>query len=69
MHTLLFKKFNIAKFVEREISFMFLKYLPTEIVEIAGITIIFLFLIGTILILLFTSDQANIKNLYLKKAK
>ena len=48
---------------------MFLKYLPTEIGEIAGITIIFLFLIGTILILLFTSDQANIKNLYLKKAK
>ena len=48
---------------------MFLNYLPSEVVEIVGISMVFLFLIGTILILLFTSDQANTKNLYLKKAK
>ena len=48
---------------------MFLNYLPNEIVEVVGLTMIFLFLIGTILILLFTSDQANTKNLYLKKVK
>ncbi len=48
---------------------MFLNYLPIEMVEVVGISMIFLFLIGTILILLFTSDQANTKNLYLKKAK
>ena len=48
---------------------MFLSYLPSEIIELVGITIIFSFLIGTILILFFTSDQANTKNLYLKKAK
>jgi len=48
---------------------MFLNYLPNEIVEVIGLTIIFSFLVGTILILLFTSDQANTKNLYLKKVK
>jgi len=48
---------------------MFLNYLPSEMVEVVGLTIMFSFLIGTILILLFTSDQANTKNLYLKKAK
>ena len=48
---------------------MFLNYLPSEMIEVVGITMIFSFLISTILILLFTSDQANIKNLYLKKAK
>lgn len=48
---------------------MFLNYLPSEMVEIVGISMIFLLLIGTILILLFTSDQANKKNLYLKKVK
>jgi len=48
---------------------MFLNYLPGEIVEVFGLIIIFSFLVGTILILLFTSDQANTKNLYLKKAK
>ena len=48
---------------------MFLNYLPHEMVELIGLVIIFSFLIGTILTLLFTSDQANTKNLYLKKAK
>ena len=48
---------------------MFLSYLPSEMVEVMEVTMIFAFLIGTILILLFTSDQANTKNLYLKKAK
>ena len=48
---------------------MFLNYLPTEMVEIVGLIMIFSFLIGTILTLLYTSDQANKKNLYLKKAR
>ena len=48
---------------------MFLNYLPSEMAEVVGIILIFSFLIGTILILLFTSDQANLKNLYLKKVK
>ena len=48
---------------------MFLNYLPSEMVEVVGLTMIFSFLVGTILILLFTSDQSNTKNLYLKKAK
>ncbi len=48
---------------------MFLNYIPIEMVEAVGLALIFSFLIGTILILLFTSDQANKKNLYLKKAK
>ena len=43
---------------------MFLNYLPNEMVELIGVTMIFSFLIATILILLFTSDQANTKNLY-----
>jgi len=38
-------------------------------VEVVGLTMIFSFLVGTILILLFSSDQSNSKNLYLKKAK
>ena len=48
---------------------MFLNYLPSEMAEVIGLTMIFSFLVGTILILFFTSDQANKKNLYLKKAK
>ena len=48
---------------------MFLNYLPSEFAEIIVLTMIFSFLVGTILILLFTSDQANTKNLYLKKVK
>ena len=48
---------------------MFTNYLPNEMVTVLEITMIFTILIGTILIMLFTSDQANKKNLYLKKAK
>ena len=48
---------------------MFLNYLPNEMVEVFGLVMIFSFLVGIILILLFTADQANTKNLYLKKAK
>ena len=48
---------------------MFLNYLPSEMVEVFGLTMIFTFLVGIIFVLLFTSDQANTKNLYLKKAK
>ena len=48
---------------------MFLNYLPTEMVTVLEITTVFGTLLGTILTLLFTSDQANTKNLYLKKAK
>ena len=66
---LLYIKNKIAKFKLRDLSIMFLNYLPSEMVEVVGLTMIFSFLIGTILILLFTSDQANTKNLYLKKAK
>ena len=63
------KKNTIAKFKVRDLFIMFLNYLPSEMVEVVGLTMIFSFLVGTILILLFTSDQANTKNLYLKKAK
>ena len=48
---------------------MFTNYLPSEMVTVLEITTIFLVLLGTILFMLFTSDQANTKNLYLKKAK
>ncbi len=48
---------------------MFINYLPGKMVEVIGLIMIFSFLVGTILILFFTSDQANTKNLYLKKAK
>ena len=66
---LLYIKNKIAKFKIRDLLIMFLNYLPSEMVEVVGLTMIFSFLVGTILILLFTSDQANTKNLYLKKAK
>ena len=33
------------------------------------LTVIFSFLFGTILVLLFSEDKANTKNLYIKKAK
>ena len=33
------------------------------------LTLTFSFLFGTILVLLFSKDNANTKNLYLKKAK
>ena len=48
---------------------MFTNYLPSEVVTILEIAMIFSFLLGTILLMLFTSDQANTKNLYLKKVK
>ena len=48
---------------------MFTNYLPSEMVAFIEITTIFSVLLGTILVMLFTSDQANTKNLYLKKAK
>ena len=48
---------------------MFTNYLPNEMVAFLEITTIFAVLLGTILVMLFTSDQANKKNLYLKKAK
>jgi len=38
-------------------------------ITVLEITTIFGVLIGTILALLFTSDQANTRNLYLKRAK
>ena len=66
---LLYIKNTIAKLKIRDLFIMFLNYLPNEMVEVVGLTMIFSFLVGTILILLFTSDQANTKNLYLKKAK
>ncbi len=48
---------------------MFLSYLPNEIIQILEVITVFSVLIGIILVLFFTSDQANTKNLYLKKAK
>ena len=48
---------------------MFTNYLPSEIVTFLEVTMMLSFLVGTILVMLFTSDQANKKNLYLKKAK
>ena len=48
---------------------MFLNYLPGELIQVLEVTTVFSVLVGTILILFFTSDQANTKNLYLKKVK
>jgi hypothetical protein len=48
---------------------MFTNYLPSEMVTVLEVTTMFSFLVGTILVMLFTSDQVNKKNLYLKKAK
>ena len=48
---------------------MFLNYLPGEMIQVLEVTMVFSVLVGTILILFFTSDQANTKNLYLKKVK
>ena len=48
---------------------MFLNFLPNEMIQILEVTTVFSVLVGTILLLFFTSDQANTKNLYLKKAK
>ena len=43
--------------------------LPGELIEVMQLTIVFSGLFGTILVLLFTADKANIKNLYIKKAR
>ena len=43
--------------------------IPSELIEVMQLTIVFTGLFGTILVLLFTSDKANTKNLYLKKAR
>ena len=48
---------------------MFTNYLPSEMVTVLEVTSMFTILFGIILAMLFTSDQANKKNLYLKKAK
>ena len=48
---------------------MFTNYLPREMVTFLEVTTMFTILFGIILAMLFTSDQANKKNLYLKKAK
>ena len=48
---------------------MFLNYLPSEMIEVIELTIIFSGLVGTILFLLFTADKPNTKNLYMKKAR
>ena len=43
--------------------------LPGELIEVMQLTLVFSGLFGTILFLLFTADKANIKNLYIKKAR
>ena len=45
------------------------KSISNELIEVIQLTIIFSGLFGTILILLFTADKANTKNLYMKKAR
>ena len=59
----------VATFRIREEFIMFTNYLPSEMLTVLEVTTMFSFLVGTILVMLFTSDQANKKNLYLKKAK
>ena len=43
--------------------------LSGEFIEVMQLTIIFTGLFGTILVLLFTADKANTKNLYMKKVR
>lgn len=45
------------------------KSISSELIEVMQLTIIFSALFGTILVLLFTADKANTKNLYMKKAR
>ena len=54
---------------ETKFIYMFLNYLPSEMIEVMELTIIFSSLVGTILFLLFTADKPNTKNLYMKKAR
>ena len=42
---------------------MFTNYLPSEMVTVLEVTTMFSFLVGTILVMLFTSEQANKKNI------
>ena len=44
-------------------------FISAELMEVMQLTIIFAVLFGTILVLLFTADKANTKNLYMKKAR
>jgi len=46
---------------------MFLNYLPSEMIEVVGLTMIFSFLVGTILIMLLTSDQGKYKESIFKE--
>ena len=43
--------------------------MPNELIEVMQLTMVFSGLFGTILVLLFTADKANTKNLYMKKAR
>ena len=43
--------------------------IPNELIEVMQLTIVFSGLFGIILVLLFTTDKANTKNLYMKKAR
>ena len=38
---------------------MFLNYLPSGMVEVVGVTMVFAFLVGIILAAMFTSDKKN----------
>ena len=44
-------------------------FIPSELIEVFQLTIVFSGLFGTILVLLFTADKASKKNFYMKKAK
>ena len=43
--------------------------MPSELIEVMQLTMVFSGLFGTILLLLFTADKGNTKNLYMKKAR
>ena len=48
---------------------MFLNYLPNGMYEVMGITMAFVFLVGVILMAMFTTDKRNTKNLYTKTSR
>ena len=48
---------------------MFLNYLPSGMVDLVGVTIVFAFLVGIILAAMFTADKGNTKNLYTKTTR
>ena len=67
---LLYKHYKIANFqIRHSILFSMFNRLPTELLEVMQLTIVFSGLFGTILILLFTADKTKNKNLYIKKAR